>query len=235
MSFPHFSLLALLGVNTTGFGPTIFVEQPALLFIVPPLCLTYPILWWRARHRPAFNWPAMVGITLVSMIPYLGSELLALRTSMSLRPYILSFETSQIEYARDIICVGDPAKVGADSIEKARHVLADPKLVWGKPGLDSPLSSAQWAQQPDPCAYDASIPSAMALTDIASAHAAGKNLLMALTAAASIAFMLLLGFAANGIAHARLLAEFPDAFRSPVSLAPVAKDRGGTVDIRKDD
>lgn len=83
------------------------------------------------------------------------------------------------------------------------------------PGLKEPLSSSEWAQQPDPCAYDARVVPDKALTSLANAQAAGKNLLIALTAAASIAFMLLLGFAASGIAHARLLAEFPNAFRRP--------------------
>ncbi|MGB8421393.1 hypothetical protein [Paraburkholderia sp.] len=216
MSFAHFSLLALLGVDTTSFGTPLFVEQPALLFLVPPLCLSYPILWLLARHRPPFHWPAPIGIALVSAIPYLGSELVALRTFTSLGNYIVLQETSRVEYARDIICVGDPDKVGANSFENAKRVLADPKLVWGKPGLKEPLSSSEWTQQPDPCAYDARVVPDKALTSLANAQAAGKKLFIAMTAAASIAFMLLLAFAANGITHARLLAEFPDVFRRPV-------------------
>jgi hypothetical protein len=223
MSFAYFSLLALLGVDTSSFGPNLFVEQPALLFIVAPLCLSYPILWLLARHRPPFNWPALVGLGLVATIPYLGSEILALRTFTSLGNYIVLQETSRIEYARDIVCVGDSTKVGADSIEKAKRVLADPKLVWGKPGLKEPLSSSEWAQQPDPCAYDARVVPDKAVTSLANAQAAGKHLFIALTGAASIAFMLILGFAANGIAHARLLAEFPNAFRRPVSARPPSK------------
>ena len=215
MSFAHFSLLALLGVDTTAFGNPVFVEQPALLFLVPPLCLAYPIMWFLARHRPPFHWPAMIGIALVSAIPYLGSEILALRTFTSNGDYIASQKTSRIEHARDIICLGDSTKVGANSIEKAKRVLADPKLMWGKPGLKEPLSSLEWAQQPDPCAYDARVVPDKALTSLANAQDAGKKLFIAMTAAASIAFMLLLAFAANGITHARLLAEFPDVFRRP--------------------
>lgn len=134
MSFALFSLLALLGVDTTAFGNPLFVEQPALLFLVPPLCLSYPIMWVLARHRPPFHYPAMIGIALVTTIPYLGSELLALRSFTALGNYIVLQGTSRVEYARDIICIGDPAKVGANSFENAKRVLADPKLVWGIPG-----------------------------------------------------------------------------------------------------
>lgn len=215
MSFAHFSLLSLLGVDTHSFGLPIYFERPSLLYLVVPVSLAYPIMWLCAQSRPRFNWPAEIGIAVVFLIPYLGSELQALQSFTAFSNYLLSQQTANVEYARAIVCIGDPTKIDADALNRAKQVLADPKFQWSKPGIEKPLSAVQWSKQPDQCAYDAQVVSNAALSILANTHTAARKLFLALTAAAALGAMLLLGFAANELTRERLRASFPEAFRRP--------------------